>query len=237
MCTPIYNVYNITLWSCPIKTVCPQTQHHTNTHTLENQTNHTNTHENRTNYTDRHAFENRTNHTNAINIANSSTIDILNQTSYENVSIHNNTNHTVYNRSHLRYICTQLFLENAPKYISSPSPSSSREIRMLAPSPRHYLRAEPLYNHSNHTNSSGSLGEVQPGENLEWLHVLWALPVILGIIYMYKYRQKMRLRIVGMFIPKERYIQRSRSWPELAQANSPIDTRSRSEPNFDTVVF
>ena len=221
MCTPIYNVYNITLWSCPIKTTCPQTQNKLNPRMKPN-------------HTDRHAFENRTNHTNAINIANSSTIDILNQTSYENVTIHNNTNHTVYNRSHLRYICTQLFLENAPKCISSPSPSSSREIWMLAPSPRHYLRAEPPYNHSNHTNASGLLGDVQP---LDWLHVLWAAPVILGIIYMYKYRQKMRLRIVGMFIPKERYIQRSRSWPELAQANSPIDTRSRSEPTFDTVVF
>ena len=91
---------------------------------------------------------------------------------------------------------------------------------------------------SNSTNTSGlhKYNDEIPVD-LSWLHVFWLLPIICCLIYVAKYRNKMRLRIVSMFVPKERYIKRSRSWPELGHAHSSIDQRSKSEPAFDTVVF
>lgn len=229
MCTPIYYVHNITLWTCPTKLECPNIRETTNTinYTLSNPFNSTN-----------HTYVNSTNHTFVMPF-NSTNHTFVNSTNHTLV---NSTNHTFvnkYNSSLLHSICAELYLSQTP------SPSDVQTVPdIYVPSPTNYLRRDYRSNHSAGTNMSNSTNtsglhkyKDEIPVDLSWLHVFWLLPIICCLIYVVKYRNKMRLRIVSMFVPKERYIKRSRSWPELGHAHSSIDQRSKSEPAFDTVVF
>ena len=82
---------------------------------------------------------------------------------------------------------------------------------------------------SNHTNTTIFDGDAP---NLQWLHVLWCLPVLLIIYICYRRHCWSKIK-VG--IRRQRYEMRSKSWPRhIRTPHTAVTKRSKS---FDTIVL
>ena len=131
----------------------------------------------------------------------------------------------------------------SPNLRSSPSPnvntSPSSNLRS-GPPPKVICHVVQI-NNTNHSlnNTNDSLPCTCPS-HLEWLSLLAIIPLFCICACLWVKKRRAGLRIGNIYIPKiTRRMRRSRSWPQLPTnlTNSPIDNRSRSEPVFDSIVL
>ena len=129
----------------------------------------------------------------------------------------------------------------SPNLRSSPSPnvntSPSSNLRP-GPPPKVICQVVQI-NTTNHSmkNATDSVACTCPS-HLEWLSLLAIIPLVCICACLWVKKRRTGLRIG--YLPKiTRRIRRSRSWPQLPTnlTNSPIDNRSRSEPVFDSIVL
>jgi len=122
----------------------------------------------------------------------------------------------------------------SPNLRSSLSPSP----RVIIPVPQINRTNQSWTNHSL-KNTNDSLPCTCPS-HLEWLSLLAIIPLFCICACLWVKKRRAGLRIGNIYIPKiTRRMRRSRSWPQLPTnlTNSPIDNRSRSEPVFDSIVL
>jgi len=224
MCTPIYYIHNVTLWTCPEKIICPTSvpaksnQTNVSVDVSNNQTNATPN--NQTNVTP----NNQTNAT----PNNQTNVTPNNQT---NVTPNNQTNATKNGRPNNQ---TNTTARPSTRYTTS----APREP-VIAPSPSTVYK--PNLRHKDVSNYSGNAtNNCYCEERLDYLHVFWAVPLFCLFACCFWYRRRGSHKINNFYVAyKTRKLRRSKSWPSMSQQTqrSPIDNRSQSEPAFDSIVL
>ena len=126
-------------------------------------------------------------------------------------------------------------LRSSPSPNVNTSPSSNLRS---GPPPKVICQVVQI-NNTNHSmeNTNDSVACTCPS-HLEWLSLLAIIPLVCICACLWVKKRRTGLRIG--YLPKiTRRMRRSRSWPQLPTnlTNSPIDNRSRSEPVFDSIVL
>ena len=214
MCTPIYHIHNVTLWSCPITSSCPIVDDSVINLSPTNSTNSTNS------TTTNSTTANSTNSTTA-NSTNSTTINSTNST-IATIQQHNPTPSPDPTPS--------------PNPAPNPTPSPSSSLLLFWSTTDNNTNNTFFLRHGN--NKTNNTSVCVCNHDLRWLHILWVIPLILVICCCYWVKRRGTTRIKNLFMPRvSKYLKRSRSWPEISVRDSPIENRARSEPLFDTIVF
>jgi hypothetical protein len=215
MCTPIYYIHNVTLWTCPEKIICP-----TSVPAKNNQTNVNVSKNNQTNAT----LNNQTNAT----LNNQTNATPNNQT---NTTLNNQTNATLNNQ-------TNATLNNQTNATVRPStryttPASIEPVNTPSPVYKPNLRHKDVSNYSGNATN-----DCYCEQRLDYLHVFWAVPLFCLFVCCFWYRRRGSHKINNFYVAyKTRKLRRSKSWPTISSRRSPIDTRSQSEPAFDSIVL
>ena len=214
-CVPIYNIHNVTLWSCPIgRTVI-----------LAGQVPVNNTPS---------SFGGPSPSRLSVPSPSSGPSPNVNTSPSSNLRSSPSPNVNTSPSSNLRP-------SPSPNLRSSPSPNvNTSPSSNLRPSPPPKVICQVVQiNNTNHSseNATESVACTCPS-HLEWLSLLAIIPLICICACLWVKKRRTGLRIG--YIPKiTRRMRRSRSWPQLPTnlTNSPIDNRSRSEPVFDSIVL
>ena len=237
MCTAIYNIHNITLWSCPITITCPEETNTTPvqyilenlTHVKINATYPNTTYPNTTYPNTTYATYPNTTYATNPNATNPNATYATNpnatnvNATNDNATNVNTTNDNAVNIGEMH---------DDGEAPAAPSPSTTYLRRKISPS----FSPHNISNTSNVYPCQCSL------DILHILHILWAIPLLI-IMYRWIRRKCGRNgKIRNLFIPvSTKYLKRSHSWPKISQTRlSPvksIDSRAASEPSFDTIVF
>ena len=237
MCTPIFYIHNITLWSCPEKIICPNSND-----------------------------QNSDVPNISVNISNSPSPGRLYiNISVNNSNVSSPGSSYYYPSPVPRYYYpsprpSYIYPSPGPSYnypspgpsiIVGTTPSSSRKRTTTttakptttAPS-WHY---KPNLRHNSTTNSSTNYtglpmdnNKCHCSERLDYLHIFWIIPLCCLIACCCWYRRRGRHKITNLYVAyKSRKLRRSKSWPSMTQLTqrSPIDKRSQSEPAFDSIVI
>ena len=88
---------------------------------------------------------------------------------------------------------------------------------------------------SKSSNKSRDKVDSPSPDGLQWLHILWCLPLLFIIFICYRRRYCLKIKI-GISQRRRRYEMRSKSWPRRVHTPHPaVTTRSKSE-SFDAIV-
>lgn len=233
MCEPIYVIQNITLWSCPTLISCT-VQPGSNNNLVINGTLKRNS-TLRVNNT--LTLEKISNLTFALNTSRNYSNVILNDTLSQNdntsyiPTLHANRTAYGFNKTLPE---EEIPKEEIPKEEIPPGDVVPPEPPM--PETTGYLRHGLNKTHANHTSNTTNHC-VCDTSTLLWLHMLWALPLLLLILLiLFRFSRKKRHKILNIFIPqKKNKITRSSSWPQIVPkkelnivpASEPGDVSSR----------
>ena len=219
-CVPIYNIHNVTLWSCPIN------KHVILAEQVASPVNNTPSSSFRGPAPSRlYAPSPSSGPSPNVNTSPSSN---LRPSPSPNVNTSPSPNLRSSPSPNLRS-------SPSPNLRSSPSPNVN-----TSPSPPTKVICQVVQiNNTNHSleNTNDSVACTCPS-HLEWLSLLAIIPLICICACLWVKKRRAGLRIG--YLPKiTRRMRRSRSWPQLPTnlTNSPIDNRSRSEPVFDSIVL
>jgi len=216
-CVPIYNIHNVTLWSCPIN------KHVILAEQVASPVNNTPS-----------SFGGPSPSRLSAPSPSSGPSPNVNTSPSSNLRSSPSPNVNTSPSSNLRS-------SPSPNLRSSPSPnvntSPSSNLRS-GPPPKVICQVVQI-NNTNHSseNTNDSVACTCPS-HLEWLSLLAIIPLICICACLWVKKRRTGLRIG--YLPKiTRRMRRSRSWPQLPTnlTNSPIDNRSRSEPVFDSIVL
>ena len=217
MCTKIHEIHNVvSLWSCPPTENCIQWTPDEKNRTL-----------NISHYLQSILVNSTYNVTRNETIYTSPNVT-RNETIYTSPNVtRNQTIYTSPNVTRNQTIYTSPNITRNESVSEVPSPSRPRpENSVVSPSPM--LRLTP---------STDEPFDVQRTilEDRSWVHVFWITPLFFLMVCMLKYRARIvPSRIRSIFVPKERYITRSQSWPQISQTTS---HRTQSEPVFSQVAI
>ena len=225
MCELIYNIYNITIWSCPQNIIC--TNNIINNQTYINNLTYTTSPINQT-------INNQTYSPSPFDspspIDPGNTNQSINNQTYQTYSPSpfdspspidpGNTNQSINNQTY------------------SPSPKQMETI--TTPKPRIITRLRhinvTIVNQTNRTvylNRPANYCE----PDLRWLHLLWIIPFISIVVAYIFFKRRLTPKIKNIFVAKNnKYMKRSLSWPRISD-KSPINHRYKSEPAFDSIVL
>ena len=201
MCTEIYKIQNISLWSCPSTQKCMSQTLIEENKTLNNS------------YRLQSTFMNITH-----NIPYNNTLNDTNYTNHLNIT---------YN------IPYNITLNDTTSNVPSPSMHYlSPGTMIISPSPM--LRRTPSPNKTASREYPADIPKITM-EDRSWVHIFWITPLFFLIMFILKYRGRIvPSKIRSIFVPKERYITRSQSWPQVSQTSG---TRTHSEPVFSQVAL
>lgn len=225
MCTPILYIYNVTLWSCPKKIICPNSND-----------------------------QNSDTPNISVNISNSPSPGIFNlNISVNNSNV--SSPGPSYNYPSPEpspgpspgpsRIVDGYSPSSSHKQTTTSKPFTTTTSGPVNTSPSwHY---KPNLRHNTTTNSSTNYtglpmdnNNCHCSEQLEYLHIFWIIPLVCLIVCCCWYRRRGRHKITNLYADyKSRKLRRSKSWPSMTQLaqRSPIDKRSQSEPAFDSIVI
>ena len=250
MCELIYNIYNITIWSCPQNIIC--TNNIINNQTYINNLTYTTSPINQT-------INNQTYSPSPFDspspIDPGNTNQSINNQTYQTYSPSpfdspspidpGNTNQSINNQTY------------SPSPFDSPSPidpgntnqsinnqtyspSPKQMETITTPKPRIITRLRhinvTIVNQTNRTvylNRPANYCE----PDLRWLHLLWIIPFISIVVAYIFFKRRLTPKIKNIFVAKNnKYMKRSLSWPRISD-KSPINHRYKSEPAFDSIVL
>ena len=235
MCTEIYKIQNISLWSCPPTQKCMSHTLIEENKTLNNSYRLQSTFMNITYIIPYNITLNDTNYTNHLNIPYNITLNDTNYTNHLNITYIipynitlNDTNYT--NHLNIPYNIT---LNDTTSNVPSPSMYYlSPGTMIISPSPM--LRRTPSPNKTASREYPADIPKITM-EDRSWVHIFWITPLFFLIMFILKYRGRIvQSKIRSIFVPKERYITRSQSWPQISQTSG---TRTHSEPVFSQVTL
>ena len=212
-CVPIYNIHNVTLWSCPIgRTVILAEQ-------VASPVNNTPS-----------SFGGPS--PSRLSGPSPSRLSAPSPSSGPSPNVKSSPSPRLSSPSpNLRSSPPNLRSSPSPNVNTSPSPN-------LRSSPKVICQVVQI-NSTNHSrkNTNDSVPCTCPS-HLEWLSLLAIIPLICICACLWVKKRRTGLRI-GYHPKITRRMRRSRSWPQLPTnlTNSPIDNRSRSEPVFDSIVL
>ena len=215
MCTPIYYIHNVTLWSCPEKILCPLP-------VTINQT------------------ENE--HANiSTNVSNTSTVPSINQTLHNRTIVVNQTvtsNTTPSPTTPSTTTPSSTTPSPTTPTATTPSTTTPSSTTPTDTTPTDTTPSTTNLRHNSSNNTGGLPIECYCAQNLDYLHVFWAIPTMALLLCYIWFRRRTHYKIQNLFTAyRSRTLRRSRSWPEMIQKKSPINNRAQSEPAFDSIVI
>ena len=184
---------------------------------------------------------------NTTNTTTNTTNTTNNTTSATNTTSANNTDSNLTNIVHTP---SPSFVSPSPSFVSpspsfvSPSPSFVSPS-FVSPSPSYSKGSTLSHCHCDCSLPSGTpspsstlsnFTDVSTPPDLNWLHVLWCLPLFLIVYLCYKRHCCSNIQ-VGIARRRYEMQMRSKSWPRRVRTSHPgANKRSKSE-NFDTIVL
>ena len=212
MCTPIYYVHNITLWSCPTKITCP------------------------TIYVQK---LNKTSQLSPSPTPYAAPSPVHPSPSYllaPAPTPYAAPSPNPYAAPSPVHPSPSYVLSPSPKTQDIPRTTTRPPLPKNAPSPStKATRTTQNLRNQNKTNQTLDLSSCLCESNLDYLHILWVVPAAMLMFCCIWFKRRAGVKITNLY--QRTRLRRSRSWPQMTVHRSPIQNRAQSSPPFDSIVI